>query len=69
MTPIELAQALRDVEIANEEENYAKFQSDAAIVEEAAGMLEKQAEEIKELKACLKSALEEIEYLEREASE
>lgn len=42
MTPTQLANALRDVEVANEETNYAKFQSDAAIVEEAAGMLEKQ---------------------------
>lgn len=39
MTPTELASALRDVEIANEETNYAKFQSDAAIVEEAAGII------------------------------
>ena len=42
MTPTELASALRDVEIANEEENYAKFQSDAAIVEEAAELIETQ---------------------------
>lgn len=43
MTPTALANALRNVEIANEEENYAKFQSDAAIVEEAAMLIEKQA--------------------------
>lgn len=40
MTPTALATALRNVEIANEETNYTKFQSDAAIVEEAAEVLE-----------------------------
>lgn len=53
MTPTELANALRDVEIANEETNYAKFQSDAAIVEEAAMLIEKQAEEIEYLRQSI----------------
>lgn len=56
MTPTDLANALRNVEIANEETNYTKFQSDAAIVEEAAMLIEKQAEEIKDLRAFAQEA-------------
>lgn len=49
MTPTELATALRDVEVANEETNLTKFQSDAAIVEEAAEALENITIECKDL--------------------
>ena len=57
MTPTALANALRNVEIANEEENYAKFQSDAAIVEEAAGLIEKQAEKIEQMQKNFRDLL------------
>ena len=50
MTPTALAEALRNVEIANEETNLSKFQSDAAIVEEAAMLIEKQDQAIKGLR-------------------
>jgi len=49
MTPTELSQALRDVEIANEETNYAKFQSDCAIRDDAAKALESMTIECKDL--------------------
>lgn len=57
MTPTALADALRNVEIANEETNYAKFQSDAAIVEEAAEMIEKQAEKIEQMQKNFRDLL------------
>lgn len=60
MTPTALANALRNVEIANEEENYAKFQSDAAIVEEAAMLIEKQATEIRHLMNLMHDAYQEL---------
>jgi len=60
MTPTELAEALESVCIANEEEDYEQFQSDAAIVSEAAEMLRKMAEEIHDLRVFGQAAYDQI---------